>query len=295
MTSPTLITSPRRSRSGWLRLGGLLAVLGLTFAIGLGVQRAHAQPSPSLVASGLPALTLTYTDGQGPGTVTLTPQGPDPASGGTALGVVLTQNRYRYTGRGFARLGEQGGYVLDFTVTGPYGDSYHLSGTLIHDQDRVRWRGQGRWWATANRTVTGEWQMAGGPFAQPAPTPQPQLSTSVALEPTTKAPVRGSVTLTALPEGETQFELALEGLVPGKAYALQLHAGTLAQPSASFTQVTTVNADAWGRATASGLVRFQGTEAIALLDIADGNHFLSVVGFGQTMAAGSLPVLQPLG
>jgi hypothetical protein len=285
----------RPHRAGLRRVWGLALTLAVLvtagLAVGPGSRAAHAQVSPALIAPGFPALTLTYTDAQGPGTVTLSPQGPDPASGGTALAVTLTQNGYRYTGRGFARLGEQGGYVLDLTVTGAYGDSYHLSGTLIHDQDGVRWRGQGRWWATWNRTVTGEWQLAGGLFAQPAP----QLSTMVALEPTTKAPVRGTVTLTALPEGETRFELELHGLLPGKAYSLQLHAGTPVQPSASFTQVTTVNADAWRRATASGLVRFRGTEDIALLDIADGNHVLSVVGFGQTVAVGSIAALQPLG
>ena len=125
----------------------------------------RTQPPPANV----PALTLSYTDAQGPGSARIMPQGPDPASGGTAIAMTLTQNGIDYAGRGFVRPGELGGYVLDVTITGVYGDSYHLSGTLMHDQDRVRWRGQGRWWATWDRSITGEWSMAGGPFAEPAP------------------------------------------------------------------------------------------------------------------------------
>ncbi len=176
MTSSFISLFRRRGRTGALRLGGLVAALALTVALGLGTARADAQPAPQLVPQpgpqligGVPVLSLTYTDAQGPGTVTIIPQGPDQASGGTAIAVTLTQNGVSYTGHGFMRPGEQGGYVLDVTITGVYGDSYQLSGTLMHDQDRVRWRGQGRWWATWNRAITGEWSMAGGPFAQPTP------------------------------------------------------------------------------------------------------------------------------
>lgn len=116
-----------------------------------------------------PALTLAYADAQGPGSARITPQGPDPASGGTAIAITLTQNGIDYTGRGFVRPGELGGYVLDATIAAPTGERYHLSGTLMHDQDRVRWRGAGRWWATWDRSITGVWQVAGGPFAEPTP------------------------------------------------------------------------------------------------------------------------------
>ncbi len=279
-------------RTGALRLGGLVAALALTAALTLGASRADAQPAPQLAPGlGVPALSLTYTDAQGPGTMRITPQGPDPASGGTAIAVTLTQNGLTYTGGGFVRPGELGGYILDVTITGRYGESYHLSGTLMHDTDRVRWHGQGRWWATWNRAITGEWQVAGGPFAQPSP----QLSTTVRLTPTTQPAVRGSVTLLALPQGETRFDLQLSGLLPGKTYSIQLRAGSPGRPSASFTQVVTVRADTFGRATASGLVRFRGTEAMPLLDIADGRHFLSVIRSGQTVAFGTIPALQPLG
>ena len=300
MTSSFISFFRRARRTGALRLGGLVAALALTVALGLGTARADAQPAPQLVPQpgpqligGVPVLSLTYTDAQGPGTVTIIPQGPDAASGGTAIAMMLTQNGISYSGGGFVRPGELGGYVLDVTVTGLYGDSYQLSGTLIHDQDGVRWRGQGRWWATWNRAITDEWRMAGGPYAE-SPS-RPTLSTIVRLDPVAGFGVNGVAVLTALPEGETRFALALSGLLPGKAYAVQLHAGSPAQPSASFTTLVSVNADVFRRATASGLVRFRGTEAIALLDIADGNHVLTVVGFGQTVAVGSIPALQPLG
>ena len=157
----------------------------------------------------------------------------------------------------------------------------------------VTWQGRGRYHAVGNPAASSEWHMAGWPVIEPAP--RPQLMTTVRLDPTAGSTVSGSVTLVALPGGETRFELNLAGLLPGKAYSIQLHAGTPARPSASVIQVVAVNADAFGRANASGLVRFRGTEDMPLLDIADGNHFLSVVGFGQTVAVGSIPALQPLG
>jgi hypothetical protein len=168
-----------------------------------------------------------------------------------------------------------------------------VSGTLARGDDGVQWRGRGRWWALSNRAISGEWQMAEWPVIQPPS--RPQLATSVRLDPTAGSRVSGVVGLLALPEGETRFELQVAGLVPGNTYDVQLHAGIPSQPSVSVTQVATVQADANGRANASGLVRFRGTEAIPLLDIADGNHVLSLVGFGRTVAVGTIPALQPLG
>ena len=297
MKTATTNTRQGWRRLGWRRLGGLVAALALTVALGLGTGRANAQPllelpGPQLVG-GFPVLSLTYTDAQGAGRVTIIPQGPDPASGGTAIAVRLVQNGISYTGGGFARPGELGGYVVDFTVTGLYGDSYHLSGTLVHDQDGVRWRGQGRWWATWNRAITDEWRLAGGPYAEPPS--RPTLSATVRLEPVGGWWASGSVVLTALPEGETRFELQLAGLLPGQRDGMQLLAGTPAPPRASFTQVATVTADAEGRANAIGLVRFRGTQAIPLLDIAGGGHFIAIVGSEHTVAAGAIPALEPLG
>ena len=282
----------RRGRAGWLRLGGLLAALTLTVALGRGAARADAQPSPQLVA-GFPALSLSYDDPQGPGAATITPQGPDEATGGTAIAVTIAQAGGTFTGAGFVRQVDARGYIIAFTVSGEYGDSYFLSGTLTRGDDGVRWRGHGRYRAVWNSGLTGEWHMAEWPVIEPSP--RPQLATNVRLDPVGNSGVRGVTALTALPEGETRFELAVTGLLPGKAYGIQLHAGTPALPSASVTTLATVNADAWGRATASGLVRFRGTEDIPLLDVTDGNHIITVVGFGQTVALGSIPTLQPLG
>ena len=292
MSTTTTSTTMRRSPTGPLRLGGLLAALALIIMLGLGASRAAAQPSTQL-GGGFPALSLNYTDPQGPGSATITPQGTDEATGGTAIAVTIAQAGGTFSGAGFVRQVDARGYIIAFTVTGGAGDSYFLSGTLTRGDDGVSWRGRGRYHAIGNPAVSHEWHMAEWPVIQPPP--RPQLVTSVRLDPTGGSTVSGVVTLVALPEGETRFELNLAGLLPGKAYSLQLHAGSPAQPSASFTQVTTVNADAFGRAIASGLVRFRGTEDIPLLDIADGNHFLSVVGFGQTVAAGAIPALQPLG
>ena len=277
-------------RAGWLRLGGLLAAFAFAAALGLGASRAQAQPSPQL-GPGFPALSLSYSDAQGPGSARITLQGPDAATGGTAIAVTISQASGTYSGAGFVRQVDVRSFVTAFSVTGEQGDSYFLAGTLTRANEG--WHGQGRWSAVGNAAVSDAWHMAEWPVIQPPS--RPQLVTSVSLNPVGSSGVSGNVTLVALPQGETRFELQLSGLLPGRAYSFQLHAGTPAQPSASFTEVATVTADANGRANATGLVRFRGTEAIPLLDIADGNHVLTVVGFGQTVAVGVIPVLQPLG
>jgi hypothetical protein len=218
--TPTSIIR-RRGRTGWLRLSGLLAAL--TFSITLGpisAGRGYAQPSPQL-SGGFPALTLTYTDAQGPGQATITPQGPDGATGGTAIAVTLIQNGITYSGAGFVRQVEARGYVTAFTLTGGSWESYVLRGMLIRDGDGVRWRGRGRWWALWNPAIGDEWRMAGGPYA--APPSRPPLVASVRLAPVAGARVSGLATLTALPDGETRFDLALNGLAPHVPHVVQLH------------------------------------------------------------------------
>ena len=290
-TSSTSITA-RASRSGRLRLGGLLAALALVFAAGFGASRADAQTSPQLLP-GFPALSLSYADAQGPGQATIAPHGPDAATGGTAITLTVSQHTGTFSGPGFVRPLDARGFVLAAAITGEQGDSYFMAGTLARGDDGASWRGRGRWSAVGNPAVFGEWQMADWPVIQPPA--RPQLATSVRLNPVGNAGVGGVVTLVALPEGETRFELRLAGLVPGRAYGIDLHAGTPAQPSASVTRLATVTADLTGRANASGLVRFRGTEDLPLLAIADGNHFLAVTAAGQTVAVGAIPALQPLG
>ncbi len=278
-------------RPGGWRLRGLLAVLALTLTLGLSTARAHGQPGPAPAAD-FPLLSLSYSDPQGPGSASLVPQGPDEATGGTALIVSIAQSGGVYSGAGLVRQVGERDYIFAAALRDSSGRSYFFTGTLSSDEAGVRWRGRGRYQEVGLPDVSGEWHMAEWPVIEAPPS---RLVTSVELNPVEDTEVRGAVTLVALPEGETRFELQLAGLVPGMAYSIQLHAGTPAQPSTSVTQVVTVTADANGRANATGLVRFRGTAAIPLLDIADGNHVLTVVGFGQTVAVGAIPVLQPLG
>lgn len=275
-----IITLSNHSRA---HLRALIAVVALSLSLLLGGQSLRAQE----ILPGFPALTLTYIDGQGPGQVSLRPQGADPATGGTIITVTLSQNGTAYTGEGFVRPLDARSFVIAFTVSDGAWGSYFLRGTLIREGNG--WTGHGRYTVVGNPAVTDAWRM------ESAPAPRPTLSTSVRLEPVGDPRVRGTVLLVAVPEGATRYSAELAGLVPGATYTLRLHAGTIAQPSASFTVVATVTANGAGRAAASGLVRFRGTENIPLLDIADGNHVLTVVGFDQTVAAGTIPVLQPLG
>jgi uncharacterized protein len=119
-------------------------------------------------------------------------------------------------------------------------------------------------------------------FALLSPTVTVQLA-SVA-----GAGVSGQATLTST-AGDTQVTLDVAGLTPGQPYTSQLHAGNCAQPSASFTDLPQLAADAVGHATASGAVRFRGLEAIALSDLADGNHVIVIALAGQSVACGTIP------
>ena len=292
MNTLTISTPTRGGPTGRLRLAGILAGLALMLTLALGASRADAQPGAQLAAP-FPALTLTYTDAQGPGTATFTPQGVDPATGGTAIAVTLTQNGTTFTGNGFARQVEARRYVIAFTVVSQWGNAYYLAGTLNHDNDAVRWMGAGRYWLIGNPWVSDEWRMAGGPYASPPS--RPTLSATVHLQPLVGSRVSGTVFLTALPEGATRFSLQFTGLAPGGTYTAQLHTGTRTLLSASFTNLATVTADAGGRATATGLVRYRGTEDIPLVELGDGNHVITITRSGRTVATGSIPVVQPLG
>ena len=279
-----------RVRPGGWRLARLLTALALTVALGLGAGRAHAQPGPPPVPD-FPSLSLSYSDPQGPGSASLIPQGPDEATGGTALVVSIAQSGGVYSGAGLVRRVGERDYLLAAGLRDSSGRSYFFAGTLSSDEEGVRWRGRGRYQEVGLPDVSGEWHMAEWPVIE---APRPRLVASVELNPVEDTAVRGAVTLVALPEGETRFELQLAGLVPGTAYSIQLHAGTPAEASASFTALATVEADAAGRAIASGLVRSRGAEAIPLADIADGNHIITVVGAGQIVAIGVIPALEPL-
>jgi hypothetical protein len=85
-------------------------------------------------------------------------------------------------------------------------------------------------------------------------------------------------------------ELEVEGLGPGAAAQATLQANTCAMPSASFAVLPDLQADATGRATASGAVLFRGTEVVALATMADGGHIITIQ-TGQMVACGVIPAL----
>lgn len=296
-----LVARPRRSLAA---TGAGLAILALgipAVGLGSGVSRADADAGPQ--RGDFPPLSLSYSDAQGPGQATIAPPGPDAATEGIAVTLSIAQAGGTLSGPGFVRQVDSHTYVVASAVTGVMGqsgvagDTYFLAGTLVRGDGGQVWRGRGRWSSAGNPSLAGEWHMAEWPAIEPPSSPH--LTTSVRLDPPggagAGAGAGGDVTLVALPEGETRFELQLTGLIPGADYTINLYAGTPAQPSASFTRLATVTADTGGRANTNGLVRFRGTEAIPLLDIADGSHFIAVTGPGGTVAAGAIPALQPLG
>ncbi|CAA9212166.1 MAG: hypothetical protein AVDCRST_MAG77-14 [uncultured Chloroflexi bacterium] len=303
--TPTHSTSPRGAaarlarRAAWRPAALSLATVGA--ALGLGPSRADVQPGQQPSAD-FPLLSLGYADEEGPGQVTIVPQGADSATAGTVIMLAIAQARGTLSGTGFVRQVDGGGYVIAASVTAPagaLGDGYFLAGTLVRGDEGVRWRGGGRRWALANPSRVGEWHVAAWPVIEPSA--GQQLTAGVRLDPLGGSGVSGAVTLVALPDGETRFELQLDGLTPGAEYGVHVLAGTPAQPSGSFTQLTAAGGDAAGRANASGRVRFRGNGPVALLDIASGDHFIAVVGMFRTtgaagmVAAGAIPALQPLG
>ena len=160
---------------------------------------------------------------------------------------------------------------------------------LTRGEDGGRWRGQGRYNTVANPEASYEWHIADWPVIEPSP--RPRLATTVRLDSVSGSMASGVVTLEALLEGETRFAAQVSGLTPGATYAIRLHAGIRTLPSASFTSLATLTADQFGRATASGPVRFRGVEDIPLVDIADGNHLIVLARAGETVAVGEIPVV----
>jgi hypothetical protein len=294
MNSMTLPTARRAGSRGWSRPTGLFLAVALTVALSLTVEQSSADAqASSRSAASFPALSLSYSDAQGPGAATITPHGPDETTAGTAITLTISQHTGTFRGAGFVRQVDARDYLLAAAITGPSDDSYFVTGTLTGEIGGTTWRGRGRWSAVGNPPLSGEWHMAEWPDIQPPA--RPQLSTTVRLTPTGGSMAGGVVTLVALPDGETRYAAELNGLTPGRRYALRLHAGTPSMPSASFTELAVVTAGGAGRASAEGLARFRGTEAIPLMDIADGGHVLVVTDAGATIATGTIPALEPLG
>ena len=67
-----------------------------------------------------------------------------------------------------------------------------------------------------------------------------------------------------------------------------MYANTCAEPSASFAALPELKADAGGKATATGSIRYRGTEAVALATMADGAHIIAIQ-TGHMVACGVIP------
>jgi hypothetical protein len=116
-----------------------------------------------------------------------------------------------------------------------------------------------------------------------------QETVSLQLDPMDGSGISGTATLIAAGDG-TSVELDLQGLAPGAVARGTMQAGTCAMPSASFTALPDLQADATGRAVATGSVLFRGTEDVALATMADGEHIIAIQ-TGQVVACGVIPKL----
>jgi len=116
-----------------------------------------------------------------------------------------------------------------------------------------------------------------------------QETVTVQLDPVAGSGVSGTATLSAAGEG-TDVALDIQGLAPGAAARGTMQAGTCAMPSASFAALPDLQADATGRATATGSVLFRGTEGVALETMADGEHIIAIQ-IDQVVACGVIPEL----
>ena len=116
-----------------------------------------------------------------------------------------------------------------------------------------------------------------------------QVAVTVRLDPVGGSGVSGMATLTAAGEG-TQVELDIQGLAPGATARATMQANTCTMPSASFAALPDLQADATGRATATGSVLFRGTDNVALATMADGAHIITIQ-TGQVVACGVIPML----
>ncbi len=114
-----------------------------------------------------------------------------------------------------------------------------------------------------------------------------QESIPVDLESVNGSGVSGTATLSMVGEG-TNVALDIEGLAPDAVAQGTMHAGTCATPSASFTTLPELQADATGRATATGSILFRGTEDVALATMTDGEHIIFIQ-TEEVVACGVIP------
>lgn len=116
-----------------------------------------------------------------------------------------------------------------------------------------------------------------------------QETVTVPLNPMSGSGVSGNATLTAVGEG-TEVTLDLQGLAPNATAQATMQAGTCDMPSASFAAMPELVADASGNATATGSILFRGTDDVALMTMADGEHIIMIQAAGQVVACGVIPI-----
>lgn len=114
-----------------------------------------------------------------------------------------------------------------------------------------------------------------------------QEMVTVQLESVDGSTVAGTATLSAS-EGGTNVTLDVDGLPSDAGARATLHAGTCANPSASFAALPDLQADAAGAATATGSVLFRGTERVDLATLTDGEHVI-IIQIEQGVACGTIP------
>jgi hypothetical protein len=134
----------------------------------------------------------------------------------------------------------------------------------------------------------GVWFIVLAPLLLPGPV-LAQEKVIVQLESVDGSEISGTATLSVAGEG-TNVVLDIKGLTPAATAQGTIHAGTCATPSASFASLPELKADATGKATATGSVRFRGTEDVALTTMTDGEHII-VIQSEEDVACGVIPQL----
>ena len=117
-----------------------------------------------------------------------------------------------------------------------------------------------------------------------------QETVTVQINPVDESGVSGTAVLTADGDG-TNVTLTITGLAAGAEAQVRMHANTCAMPSASFTALPDLKADATGKATATGRVLYHGSQDVALTAMADDEHIIAIHADEQLVACGTIPKL----
>ncbi|HYP39419.1 MAG TPA: hypothetical protein VEX13_03585, partial [Chloroflexia bacterium] len=125
------------------------------------------------------------------------------------------------------------------------------------------------------------------------PTPTEQQAVLVQIESVDASGARGTASMRATGTDLGTFvSLQVTGLRPHTPAQVTLHAGSCASPSASFTALPELAADAEGKATGTGTVLFRGVENVPLATLADGEHVIALSQSGRVVACGTIPDTQ---